>query len=128
MQSRLDSALSADRHEDGGRDIAVGGVENSGARPGFGAFGEEFKGDLAGQVFILVVSLSLMIQVLMILLLLPMMVVAAAPERGVPETLAAARDCNLLTMTLYGCEGSLFFDAVTAGREDERSTQPSAAG
>ena len=45
--------LGADRHKDGGRDIAVGGVENSGAGPGFGTFREEFKGDLAGQVFIL---------------------------------------------------------------------------
>src|SRR5579862_946628 len=41
--------LRADRHENGSRDIAVGGVQNSGARARYRAFGEELKGDCAGQ-------------------------------------------------------------------------------
>ena len=31
----------------------------------------------------------------------------------------APPDCNLLTLTVYGCESSAFFAGVTAGREDD---------
>ncbi len=41
--------LGADRHEDRGGDVAVFGVQDAGAGPGNGAFGEEFEGDLPGQ-------------------------------------------------------------------------------
>jgi len=43
--------LGSDGHERGGGDVAVWGVKNAGAGAGYGAFGEEFEGDLAGQVF-----------------------------------------------------------------------------
>src|SRR5690349_19612157 len=46
----LDGALGAHRHEDGRRDVAVGGMENSGAGPSLRALREEFKGNLAGQL------------------------------------------------------------------------------
>ena len=45
----FDCGLRADRHEDGGRDVAVRGVQNAGAGAGFRAFGEKFEGDLARQ-------------------------------------------------------------------------------
>ena len=50
LSEAFDGALSADGHEDRGGDIAVFGVQDAGAGPGEGAFGLEFKGDLAGQV------------------------------------------------------------------------------
>ena len=42
----FDRGLRADGHEDGGRDIAMRGVQNAGAGAGLRAFGEEFEGDL----------------------------------------------------------------------------------
>ena len=43
--------LCSDWHEGWGGDVAVLGVKNAGAGMCYGAFGEEFKGNLAGQVF-----------------------------------------------------------------------------
>ncbi len=45
----FDGGLRADGHEDGRRDVAVGGVQNAGARARDRAFGEEFEGNLALQ-------------------------------------------------------------------------------
>ena len=39
----------------------------------------------------------------------------ATVEAATPEL----PDCNLLTLTLYGCEASGYFAGVTAGREDD---------
>ena len=39
----------------------------------------------------------------------------ATVEAATPEL----PDCNLLTLTLYGCESSGYFAGVTAGREDD---------
>lgn len=49
----FDGALGADGHEDGGWDVAVSGVEDTGPGVGFRTLREEFEGDLARQVFIL---------------------------------------------------------------------------
>ena len=45
----FDRCLCTDGHEDGRRDVAVFGVQDAGAGACDRAFGEEFKGDLAGQ-------------------------------------------------------------------------------
>lgn len=47
----FNGALGADGHEDGGGDVAVGGVEDTGPGFGFRTLCKEFEGDLAGQVF-----------------------------------------------------------------------------
>jgi Uma2 family endonuclease len=45
----FDRCLGTDGHEDGRWDVPMFGVQNAGARLRNRAFGEEFKGDLAGQ-------------------------------------------------------------------------------
>ena len=46
----FDGGLGADGHKNRGGDVAVFGVEDSGAGAGLRTLGEEFKGDLAGQL------------------------------------------------------------------------------
>jgi hypothetical protein len=56
LREALHGCLGSDGHEGGGGDIAVLSVKDAGAGAGYRAFGEKFEGDLAGQVFSLVVD------------------------------------------------------------------------
>jgi len=49
LAESLDCGLCSDRHENRGRDIAVRGVQDTGAGVGDRALGEKLEGDLAGQ-------------------------------------------------------------------------------
>jgi len=49
LAQSFDGSLRTDRHEDRGLDIAVRGVQDTGAGAGDRAFGEELEGDLARQ-------------------------------------------------------------------------------
>lgn len=55
----FDRCLGADRHENGGRNVAVFGVQNARASARNRAFGEEFEGDLAGQLRLYCLALAL---------------------------------------------------------------------
>ena len=49
LREAFDGALRTDRHKDGRRDVAMIGVDDTGAGAGNGAFGEEFELDPARQ-------------------------------------------------------------------------------